>query len=375
MKHLRNTFVALIVLTLSHTIYAAELGVTEIEVVNNNTIEVTLSENPNLGSEKIDAGVTILNDLYIDSITIDETSENQVLISLDKEISPGMKYSLVTISGTNGSIDFITPDDIAGHLAMNSEEGGDQDIESIEIIDSKNIKVNYKEDLETVISEEFEYKFLLESEVAKIEKKDFMTPVLTITVEPNLLDNQRYILMFIDVQDVDGNYLEFDTGIYDFETENISEIESSETKVISELVEEETPSEEPISTPKEISQENIKTDIVITPLGGSETELNAAPSLQKDSTGWVKIVEDVQTIEEFEATVGAEIGKVQVLEELGTDTSTVVIEELTTTNIQEVAQSAVETPATGAATWVFIVMSLVINAFYYFARRKTYKLV
>jgi len=33
--------------------------------------------------------------------------------------------------------------------------------------------------------------------------------------------------MFIDMQDAAGNYLEFDVGIYDFSTEEITEVEET----------------------------------------------------------------------------------------------------------------------------------------------------
>ena len=51
-----------------------------------------------------------------------------------------------------------------------------------------------------------------------IEKKDFDLPEIFITVEPPLVEGTDYILMIIDMQDRDGNYMEFDTGIYDFST-------------------------------------------------------------------------------------------------------------------------------------------------------------
>jgi len=62
---------------------------------------------------------------------------------------------------------------------------------------------------------------MAESKVTKIEKPDYFMPELTLSVEPPLISNQDYILMFIQMQDVDGNFLEFDTGIYDFSTGEI----------------------------------------------------------------------------------------------------------------------------------------------------------
>jgi hypothetical protein len=76
----------------------------------------------------------------------------------------------------------------------------------------------YRQELTSSI---FEYKLLAESRIVKIEKPDYFIAELIITVEPPFISQQDYILMFIDMQDVEGNYLEFDTGIYDFTTPDL----------------------------------------------------------------------------------------------------------------------------------------------------------
>jgi len=85
----------------------------------------------------------------------------------------------------------------------------------IELIDDRTIHISYTQDL---VETAFEYKLLAESIVTRIEKRDYDTPELHISVEPPFVAGRDYILMFIDMQDVDANYIEFDTGIYDFST-------------------------------------------------------------------------------------------------------------------------------------------------------------
>jgi hypothetical protein len=190
-----------------------------------------------------------------------------------------------------------------------------QDIDSIEVVDDRTLMVYYRD---PITASTLEFKLLAESRVTKIEKLDFYSPEILISIEPPFISEKDYILMFIELQDVSGEFLEFDTGIYDFVSPIIDEIpntEESESDVEQvgniddtlEVVEVQTPNEE-----------------VITP----ETELEAA----------------------------------------GEEVSLEKSDELLDT--QEVATMLTETPETGAATWVLVLTTLVINTFYYLSRRK-----
>ena len=377
MKYIRNTVIAAIAIILTHSVHAWELGVDEIKVLDQRTIEVSLSENPNLGNKPLDAEVAVLNDIPVEALSREIESDNEILLTLDQDILSGMKYSLVTISWAKGSIDFITPEIVIGYEAQNADLSLGQDISSIEVLDERNIKIAYNEPLEWTATE-YEYKVLLENTVQEVIKKDYMEPELTITLTSDLQSDQQYILMFIDIQDASGAYLDFDTWIYDFETQ---EIENTKTSIQEEIKEETQETEE--TTTNEVKR-TIDTNapqegIVITPL-------NSAPSLQK-SSDWVKIVENVGTAEELEETLDDEILKVQTIEDIKNRPSQITHEESTletqennetevvSVNLQKVALSATETPATWAATWVLVIMSIVINTFYHFTRRKSYKLI
>jgi hypothetical protein len=187
-----------------------------------------------------------------------------------------------------------------------------QDIDSIEVIDDRTIIVYYRD---PITASELEYKLLAESEVTKIEKLDFYSPEILISIQPPFISEKNYILMFIEMQDASGEFLEFDTGIYDFvspiiddtPTNELTEEEEVDTDENLEVIEVQTPSEEPTSL---------------------ETELQAA-------------------------------GEEELLKES---------DELLDT--QEVAAMVSETPETGAQTWVLILATLFINSFYYLSRRK-----
>lgn len=349
--------------------HADNLGVETIETIDTTTIEVTLTENPNLDSEEINAEVAILNDLVITSIEVEESASNIIEIEMAENFVSNMKYSLVGILWSSGSIDFVIPEEVIWFIDHNDEVSEDQNIESIEIVGPKTIHVVFSKDFNLEGNEDYEFKFLLENDVEKIEKKDFMAPVLTIYTKSQLKSDQEYILMFIDIQDVDGNYLEFDTWIYDFTT---SDLENSSESVMSAEEKEEEESTETQDMEKNASTEEKQSAVIITPL-------NAAPAIEKNSGG-IRIVEDIGSVEEFEASLDAEIEKGQYLEDIKQIEKIQKLEqewvlqekeaEVITKNIEKVAMNVSETPATWAETLVLIIVSLFINTIYYFTRRK-----
>jgi len=136
-------------------------------------------------------------------------------ILLDNPLQANTSYSLLTINGAEGSIDFTTPAGVEGFIQENISSIQSDDIDMIEVIDSRTLTVTYIQDLS---EGSYEYKLLAESKVDSIEKAKFDDSFLTIKVTPPFVGEQDYILMIIDMQDVDGKHLEFDTGIYDFTT-------------------------------------------------------------------------------------------------------------------------------------------------------------
>ena len=181
-----------------------------------------LSENPNLEVGAVEGEITVLNDIKLTGGFMLEDDAFGVELLLEGALSPNTSYSLLTVSGTQGSIDFRTGDDVEGFTASNVQNTEDQEIDSIEVIDERTIMIQYTQELTSSI---FEYKLLAESEVVKIEKPDYFLAELIISVEPPLKSEEDYILMFIDMQDLEGTSLEFDTGIYDFSAPKLTGLE------------------------------------------------------------------------------------------------------------------------------------------------------
>lgn len=317
MKHV-NKFIALTaILGLSFygITYSGDLGVDEIKVIDSETLSVILSENPNLEVGEIDAEITILNDVKLMGAFVSEDDAFEVELLLENVLKANTRYSLLTVSGSEGSIDFTTSDDVEGFSSSNIASTDDQDIDTIEVIDDRTILIQYRQELTSSI---FEYKLLAESEIVKIEKPDYFLPELIITVQPPFTSEEDYILMFIDMQDVEGNYLEFDTGIYDFTTP--------------ELQIEEEMMEDTISASWSVDDTivDVLLEVVELDINDENLDMNAAwdeVSLEKNGESEIDIL--------------------------------------------DAASIVMETPDTGAQTWVLIVLTLVINSFYYLSRRKT----
>lgn len=328
MKHLKIIIALIAMLGIIHMTYSAELSVDSIDVINGNTVSVTLSENPNLEVGEIQGEIRVLNDMTIRGGYIDETWENRVEILLEEALKGDTNYSLLTVSWADGSIDFLTPSEVDGYSVVNIESTLDEDIESIEIINDRTMLVTYRQVLEAT---DFEYKLLAESNIIKIEKPDYFLPELIIHIEPPFISGKNYILMFIELQDVEGTYLEFDTGIYDFTSPNLEETNQDETEVI-----------------EEENQEGILEVVEIV----------------SEVTPEDNISDNIEEIEEVLEEVNPEAPEQTWvdLNAAGPDSEGI--------GVLQAADAVTQTPDTWAETWVLIIATLVINSFYYLSRRK-----
>ena len=318
MKHIQKIIAICAILGLIHISYAAPLWVDEIKAIDSNTISVMLSENPNLNVGTIDAEITLLNDVSIRGVILSDIATNQVELMLEDPILANTAYSLLTISWEDGSIDFTTGESVEGFVAENSALWNQQDIDKIEMIDDRTMVISYIDDL---ASQSYEFKLLAESKIVSIEKPDYYTPELIIALDPPLISNQDYILMFIDLEDVDGNYIEFDTGIYDFSTDEL----------------EETIQTEEISSQSGSTMKETKEDII-----------------------WEEVILEEEVLE---SNQDDELLELEAAPEVS-------LEKINEDDITAVALAVQSTPDTGAETWVIIFATLFINTLYYWARRK-----
>jgi len=329
MKHYQKIIALFAILWIVHITYSWPLGVEEIQVIDKNTISVTLSENPNLEVWDVEGELTLLSDASLRWAILTQWSSNTVELIMEDALMPETNYSLLTINGADGSMDFTTPESLEWYTQDNISSWTNQNIKNIEIIDDRTLLIEYNLD---VNSTNFEYKLLSESIIESVMKPDYFNPELIITVSPPLVWEKDYILMFIEMQDVDGEFLEFDTGIYDFVSPKLEDLGDEESFQIEESSDDTIPQNEKNSEillaeslDDEAAQDESEEEIPDLTAAGEDT------SLEKDSS---------------QSDTWETVGTLQAAAEM------------------------TQTPETGAQTWIIIFASLFINSIYYLSRRK-----
>jgi hypothetical protein len=101
MKHMNKIIALIAILGLSFygITYSGDLGVDEIKVIDNETLSVTLSENPNLEVGEVDGEITILNDVKMRGAFASEEDASKVELLLEGALMPNTTYSLLAVSG------------------------------------------------------------------------------------------------------------------------------------------------------------------------------------------------------------------------------------------------------------------------------------
>ena len=320
MKYIKNIIAVGLLVGICNITYSAELSVDEIQVLDANTLSVMLSENPDLEEGDVEWEVRVLNDIKLRWAFPSESDTNTVELLLEDPMLPNTTYSLLTVLGADWSIDFTTPETLEWYTASNVGNVESQDIDQIEILDDRTVIVRYRD---AITSSNIEFKLLAESDVVSIQKPDFYTAEIIISIEPPFISNKDYILMFIEMQDASDTFLEFDTGIYDFKTSTIEEVVTKKDVI------EEVP--EVLEEPRQEVLEVMELDI---PSNDEEMISNGDIELE---------------------AAGSYVWLEKETEMIGTN---------------QAASMVTQTPDAGAETWAIVVATIVINSFYYLSRRK-----
>jgi len=104
-----SVFFALISLT-SLSAFAADIS--DVNVIDTQDISLKLSEDVQLPVGKIEADVDVLHDDSIANVTADPQDKKKVTLTLSTPLKAKTDYSLLTVFGADGSIDFTTGDTI-----------------------------------------------------------------------------------------------------------------------------------------------------------------------------------------------------------------------------------------------------------------------
>ena len=245
MKHLSKIVVIALIAWIiygSQSLYSSEIVVSDIRVQDSYNIDILLSENPDMDEwvqENIE--LVILEDVMLSGGILHSSDSRSVELITSEPIVPNTQYSLLTLTGAEGSIDFKTPAWVEWFTANNSMSMKSEDIDSIEILDDRTILVTFRQELTSI---DYDFKLFAELEIEEIRKNDFQLPVLSVETTNRLKSETNYLLMFIDMFDAQWRMMQFDTGIYDFQTpefqvEEVSIAETDSTVYLDDELEEE----------------------------------------------------------------------------------------------------------------------------------------
>ncbi len=312
------------------TLQAANISL--LEVIDAKTFHVSMEE-VKMWTGELAGEVKVLNDMSIGFAHQDEEDEYTAVLTLDEPLEKDTEYSLLTVFGADGSIDFKTSESLDGIEILNSETDDiGQYIESIMIVDANSMKVTYNEEL---TGEDLEFKLLSDIEVASISNID--TSTMAVHLSSEMKASKNYIFMVLSLQDALSQDVELEEWIYNFVTWEKLKRPS--------MIAEPTEVVEVIS--EEVSNE-IEED-----LNAAYKELDIPEEsndlLDADIDGVVE-----QAVEDEEALIEEQTQQ----------------EEAQENTLESVALSATITPETGAETTLLIILTLFINTFYYFSRRK-----
>lgn len=206
--------------------FAATLD--KIEAINNNTVEITASNDVVFSDIKVDWEVKLLKDIPVSFSAKDTQNPKKVLLNLSSDITANTSYSLITVLWGEWNIDFKIAEFLQWEFVNSNLMEWEHGIEKVNIVDSRTIEVYYNVDL---TQDTFEYKILSELETSGL--KSSWNNVLNLSVAKNLEKSTNYILMVISLKDATGKPLNLTEDLYDLLTPaDLMEVVAEEPVVV-----------------------------------------------------------------------------------------------------------------------------------------------
>lgn len=321
MKHIQKIIViALFSLLSIFQASAEEITIDTIDVLDTHTVSFSLSDTTIFWDNDIQGDIKILKDTTIENATRDTEDNQTVLINLPAPLKKDTTYSLLGLFGAEGSIDFVTTGELSGVEIQNDGFAlEEQTIDFIRIIDQDTIAVVYTTD---VLSSVFEYKLLTELKINAISRKNATDGRINMELRDEIERESEFIFIVVSLFDSEENEITFDNSIYDFTSPAILEESSWIPSILGE------------------SEDEFMKQLAL------EEKIAARNEAKKQESQEEDIIDESLEIELSAASVQY--------------------------NLEKVATTAQEMPDTGAESWLLILVTLFINSFLYFARRKNF---
>jgi len=231
MNFIKILFIALLsILTLNQS-FAKDYDLSIIDIDSSNSKIVKLFFDNEIFSQKweINSELKLFNDLKIDKIIKDLTSNKIVELTLLNELENNTSYSLLSVYWSEWTIDFKI-DDTINWLEINWD--WTTWIDKIFIIDNKHLKIYFTND---IVWEDIDIKLLKEYTVKSLFVDSINNKILNIELNDRLSTNSKYLIMLFSFTNNEWDTFNVLNSIYDFTTlSNLNNEKLVENNVINE---------------------------------------------------------------------------------------------------------------------------------------------
>ncbi len=306
------------------TVYKLKLITPE----NKNLLKVSF-ETP-LPVVELNSDLKVFKDIEVKKVDKDTTDPTKLTLNLNSQVEVGKTYNIFWVFWVESSVDFTIWDSFNVKL-FTKEQATGQSIVNVVIKNPKVIELYFKEALAW---SEFEFKVLEDLSVSEIKLNNWQLEIKTIT---NLESKINYILMVISIADKSWIEYTLDESIYDFSTPDFSKV----------IV---------------LTSSWAMAQVPVSP--NEPNNLNSASNIPP-KLSWLSW-----------AIIPSTWSGLMALDKLGVwkwVKSSLSWSTAWTWNLVSVALKLKETPDTWAETWVLMILTLIINSFYFLTRRTALK--
>ncbi len=214
-------------------IEALENEISEVKILSKKEIKINFKEYIYFKDWYVNWDFTVLREWKTDLALKDENDNKIINFKLKEDLQINSKYNLLAISWTEASIEFSTTGQLENQVIKNDAELMENGIDFITIIDKNNIKLNFKNELE---SQDFDFKLF---EIINITNKkgsneNNITSIIA-NLEKETVDSNTYMLTVLSLKNSKWEEITFNNGWY--KEFWLSSITSENTDLINEITE------------------------------------------------------------------------------------------------------------------------------------------
>lgn len=184
-----------------------------IEAIDNNTIELTASEDVIFSDVNVVWNIKLLKDIPVSFSTKDPANFKKIVLNLSSDLTSNTSYSLITILWADWNIDFNIWDYLEWESVNDNLLAGEKWLEKVNIIDSRTMELYFTYDLTDDI---FEFKILSEIKVDSL-KSEWNNKV-RLEISKNLEKQTAYIIMILSIDNAMGTAITLNEDLYDLVT-------------------------------------------------------------------------------------------------------------------------------------------------------------